>query len=427
MTTTTPIVATSPLWSAQAHIPSIAGRQLVITRGEGNYVYTSDGRRLFDGTAGLWHTNVGHCRPELVEVATRQLETLETYHTFGRFANDKAIELSEVLAHLSPIPESKVILNNGGSDSIDVACKLARRHWQLHGRPDKKIILSREFAYHGLHAYGTSVAGLDFNRDGYGTESLVPETARFSTRDIAAVAARISEIGADRIAAIIAEPVQGTGGVIPPEPGYLSALQQLATDNEILFIADEVITGFGRTGTMFATTRYNLTPDMITFAKGVTSGYAPLGGVLIGRRLWEPYFRDSSTTPIFRHGSTYGGHAMCSAVALRNIELLDELHLLPHVTELEGTLRRALGTLADHVSDVTDVRVAGLLGGVELADSIDANLVVDHLIDHGFITRALRGNTVQISPPFTTTESEIVDLTTALAHAIAESADLVDA
>jgi adenosylmethionine-8-amino-7-oxononanoate aminotransferase len=177
----TGLAKTSALWSAQAHIPSIAGRQLVITRGDGNYVYTDDGRRLFDGTAGLWHTNIGHCRPELAVAADEQMRVLETYHTFGRFVNDRAIELSDRLAGLSPIADSKVILNNGGSDAIEVACKLARRYWQLNGRSEKTVILSREFGYHGLHAFGTSIAGLPFNREGYGTESLVPETAMVST------------------------------------------------------------------------------------------------------------------------------------------------------------------------------------------------------------------------------------------------------
>ena len=175
---TTPANTGSALWSAQAHMPSVLGRQLVIARGEGNYVFTTDGQRLFDGTAGLWHANIGHGREEMAEAAAQQMRTLETYHVFGRYLNDRAVELAEKVASLSPIADAKIILNSGGSDSIDVALKLARRYWQLQGRPEKTMILSRDLAYHGLHAYGTSVAGLDFNREGYGTDSLVPDTAR---------------------------------------------------------------------------------------------------------------------------------------------------------------------------------------------------------------------------------------------------------
>jgi adenosylmethionine-8-amino-7-oxononanoate aminotransferase len=414
----TPVLDGPALWSAQAHMPSILGRQLVIERAQGSYVYTTDSRRLFDGTAGLWHANVGHCRPELAEAAYAQMSKLETYHLFGRYLNDRAVELAERLADLSPIADAKVILNSGGSDAIEVACKLARRHWQREGRAQKTIVLSREFAYHGLHAYGTSIAGLDFNRAGYGTESLVPETARVSTYDIAAVERTVQDIGADNIAALVAEPIQGTGGVIPPAPGYLEGLQRICRDNDILLIVDEVITGFGRTGHMFACERYRLDADLITFAKGVTSGYAPLGGVLVSPRVWEPFYRDSAETPIFRYGSTYSGHATACAVALRNIDLLEQEKLLPRVAELELVLSEELAGLAARDA-VADTRVAGLLGGVTLADHVSAEWVTDELIERGFITRPLRGNTVQISPPFITTDEEIRQLVAAIDAVVA--------
>ena len=260
------LLAGPALWPAQAHTPTVLGRQLVINRGEGSYVFTSDGRRLLDGTAGLWHANIGHSHPELAEAAYEQMKQLETYHTFARFSNDKALALGERLAEISPIDRSKVILNSGGADAIDVACKLARRHWQREGRSSKKVILSREFAYHGLHAYGTSIAGLEFNREGYGTESLVPETARVSFNDAEQVAAVVAQIGPENIAAIVTEPVQGTGGVNPPAPGYLEAIEKICRENNILLILDEVITGFGRLGTMFAAERYGISPDLVTVA-----------------------------------------------------------------------------------------------------------------------------------------------------------------
>lgn len=405
------------LWSAQAHMPSVLGRQLIVERGEGAYVYTSDGRRLFDGTAGLWHANVGHGRSELATAAYEQMTTLETYHIFGRFVNDRALALAERLATMAPMPRAKVILNSGGSDAIDVACKLARRHWQREGRTSKKVILSREFAYHGLHAYGTSIAGLDFNRAGYGSESLVPETAVVSNNDIAAVERTISEIGGDNIAAFVTEPVQGTGGVNPPAPGYFEGLERLCRKHDILLIVDEVITGFGRTGHMFASERYELKPDLVTFAKGVTSGYAPLGGVLVSPQVWEPFYIDSSATPIFRHGATYAGHATASAIALRHLDILEQEGLVSRAADLEIVLAEELKTLTA-LDSVIDVRVAGFLAGVSLADHLSAEVIADALIEQGFITRPLRGNTLQISPPFIISDDEVRQLIANLATAI---------
>lgn len=412
-----PVLPGPALWSAQAHLPSVLGRQLVISRGEGSYLHTTDGRRLFDGTAGLWHANVGHARPELAEAAFIQMQRLETYHIFGRFLNDQALELGERLAGLSPIADPKIILNSGGSDAIDVACKLSRRHWQLQGRPDKTVILSREFAYHGLHAYGTSIAGLQFNRDGYGTESLVPETARVSTYDIDAVESAVNRIGAHNIAALVAEPIQGTGGVIPPEPGYLDGLQRICRENDILFVVDEVITGFGRTGEMFATERFGLEPDMITFAKGITSGYAPLGGVMVSPKIWSAFYARDIEAPIFRHGATYAGHATACAVAIRHLDLLDEEKLLGRVQELEDVLSEQLPRL-EALDGVVETRVCGLLAGIALREDLSAEAVTDDLIDAGFVTRPLRGNTVQLSPPFITTNHELTELVDAIENVV---------
>jgi adenosylmethionine-8-amino-7-oxononanoate aminotransferase len=408
------------LWPAQAHLPTVLGRQLVIERGEGSYIHTADGRRLFDGTAGLWHANIGHAHPALAEAARAQMHKLETYHIFARFVNDRALALGERLAGLSPIENSKVILNSGGSDAIDVACKLARRHWQNEGRTSKVTILSREHAYHGLHAYGTSIAGLDFNREGYGTDSLVPETARVPVHDLDAFAQAIAAIGADNIAAFVTEPIQGTGGVNPPEPGYLEGVQALCREHDILLIVDEVITGFGRTGQMFATERFGLRPDLVTFAKGVTSGYAPLGGVLVSPRLWEPFYVDDPSTPVFRHGATYAGHATACAVALANLDVIEEDKLLPRVADLELLLADQLAELQARRPSVVDVRVGGFLGGVTLSEQIKAEQAADDLIDLGFVSRPLRGNTLQLSPPFITTDDELTAFVDAIDHVLTE-------
>lgn len=420
MSANTDILAGPALWSAQAHLPSVLGRQLIIERGEGCYIYTADGQRLFDGTAGLWHANVGHSHPDIAAAAHAQMLKLETYHIFGRFVNDQALALSGRLAAMSPIENPKVILNSGGSDAIDVACKLARRHWQREGRTSKTTIISREFAYHGLHAYGTSIAGLEFNRDGYGTDSLVPETRRVPVHDIDALKGVIADVGADNIAAIVTEPIQGTGGVNPPQAGYLETLQQLCRENDILFVLDEVITGFGRTGSMFAAERFGLTPDLITFAKGVTSGYAPLGGVLVSPRVWEPFYVDDAATPIFRHGATYAGHATACAVAMANLDVLERDALVKRAAELEQLLRTQLDQLNADRPSVADVRVAGFLGGVTLREDLSAESIADKLIDIGFISRPLRGNTLQLSPPFITTDKELIEFVGAISHVLIE-------
>lgn len=399
------ITSARTLWSAQAHMPSVLGRQIEIVSGDGSYVTTASGQRLLDGTAGLWHANIGHGREELARAAYDQIRKLETYHVFGRFVNDAALALADRVAAFSPFADARVILTSGGSDSVDNACKLARRHWQIEGQTSKKIILFREYAYHGLHGYGTSVAGLQFNRDGYGSESLIPETARVDNSNINQVEAEVLRIGADNIAAIIAEPVMGTGGVIPPAPGYLEGLQRLAAEHNILLIADEVITGFGRTGTMFACERYSFTPDLLLMAKGITSGYAPLGGILVAPRVWKNFY-EGANAPIYRHGTTYSGHATSCAVASANLDILEQEGLVHRAGELELVLDRTLDRARSHEL-VDKVRVGGFMGGVQLAQSVDGNAVADFAIENGVIVRILRGNTVQISPPFIVTEAEI--------------------
>ena len=205
----------------------------------------------------------------------------------------------------------------------------------------------------------------------------------------------------------------------PPAPGYLEEVERICRDNDILLILDEVITGFGRTGTMFAAQRYGVRPDLVTFAKGVTSGYAPLGGVLVSPRVWEPFYVDSPSTPVFRHGATYAGHATAAAVALRHLDILERDGLVPRVNELEAVLRRELRGLLERSPAVIDVRVGGLLGGVTLAGHLSAEQIADDLIELGYISRPLRGNTLQISPPFIISDAELVSFVAAIEHAVA--------
>jgi adenosylmethionine-8-amino-7-oxononanoate aminotransferase len=397
------------LWNPQAHMPTTRVKRLVITDGDGAWLTTSTGQRLLDATASLWHANVGHGRERIARAAYDQMRRLETYHTFGRFVNVPALRLADRLVALGPIPDAKVMLTSGGSDSVDLACKLARRHWQLEDRSSKKVILSRHGAYHGLHAFGTSIAGLQYNREGYGSESLVPETARIATNDIDQVRVQVEQIGAENIAAVIAEPVIGTGGVVGPADGYLEGLAALARERDILVIADEVITGFGRTGRMFGSQRYGLAPDMITMAKGITSGYAPLGGVLVSPRVADRFFVGPAggDAPVFRHGLTYSGHATACVVAETNLDILEEEGLVERAAYLETVLEKLVQPLRTH-DLVAEIRAGdAFMAGVQLRPEVSGEAVAEACTDAGVLIRTIHDNTLQICPPFVTTEDEI--------------------
>ena len=406
------------LWHPQTSMPSALERRLVITSGEGSWVTTEDGQRLLDLPAGLWHANVGHGRRRLAEAAARQLSTLETYHLFGAHANRPALELADRLSDMVPIESATIFFTSGGSDSIDTACKLARRYWQAVGEPSRKVILSRDGGYHGLHGYGTSIAGLDFNREGYGTESLVPDTRRLPRDDLQRTADLIDEIGPENVAAVVVEPVIGTGGVFPPPPGYLRGLRELTARHGILLVADEVITGFGRTGSWFACERWGIEPDIITMAKGITSGYLPLGAVAFAPRLAEPFFVGADA-PTFRHGLTYSGHATACAVAMANLDILEEERLVEGVGELEPVLADAVAGVAASPL-VKDARSVGLMAGIQLDPTVDGDALVRAVRDDGVLTRLITDNTVHVSPPFVVTEQELRDALGAVTNRLAE-------
>lgn len=394
------------LWSAQAHMPTVlAHPQTVVVEGEGAYIVTDDGRRLLDAAGGLWYANVGHGRGEIADAAAAQLRTLETWHIFGRYANQPALDLANKIASLAPFEDAKIIFTSGGSDSVDMALKLARRHWQLQGHPEKLTVVSRNDSYHGLHAYGTSVAGLSFNRDGFGPGTLIPETLLIDQWDIEVAERTIREYGGDKIAAFITEPVMGVGGVVPPPTGYFERLKELAKEFGFLIIADEVVTAFGRLGTWTASERFNLEPDMVTFAKGITSGYLPLGGVMVAPSVSRQFFDDPGS-PVLHQGLTYSGHATVAAVALKNLEIIESEELLAHVRNLEPLLAEELEQLRTHVG-VRDVRHIGLMGGVELAEGIPGLAVVAELEQRGVHLRNLPNNILQISPPFIITEGDV--------------------
>jgi len=407
------------LWHSQASMAAVKGAELVIARGEGAYLWDEQGRRYLDAPAGLWYCNVGHGRKEIADAVARQMQAIETYHTFDRYATRPAVDLAARVAGLAPLPNAKVFLTSGGSDAIDTAGKLARRYWSALGKPEKRTIVTRDRAYHGLHTLGTSIIGLDINREGLGP--LVADTVRVATNDAGSLEAVVDELGADSIAAFFAEPIVGTGGVIHPAPGYFEAVQRICRENEILFVADEVVTGFGRAGEMFATQRFELEPDMMIVAKGITSGYLPLGGVIVGERVSGPFWEDGSSL-IFRHGLTYAGHATVCAAAMANLDILEREGLVQRVRELEPVLARALRPLESHEL-VAEVRTGiGLLAGVVLHDPAAAVRAANACLDRGVLTRSLPDGVLHISPPFVITEEDIAFLAEVVGEALDEVA-----
>nr|WP_042195307.1 aminotransferase class III-fold pyridoxal phosphate-dependent enzyme [Kibdelosporangium sp. MJ126-NF4]CEL21918.1 Adenosylmethionine-8-amino-7-oxononanoate aminotransferase [Kibdelosporangium sp. MJ126-NF4]CTQ92698.1 Adenosylmethionine-8-amino-7-oxononanoate aminotransferase (EC 2.6.1.62) [Kibdelosporangium sp. MJ126-NF4] len=382
--------------------------EFVVTRGEGVYVWDVDGRRYLDATAGLWFTNVGHGRAELAEAAARQMRDIAAYYTFGDVATPSTIELAERLASIAPMTDAKVFFTSGGSDSIDTALKLARRYWHELGKPDKNIVIGRERAYHGTHVGGTALAGIPGNREGYG--SLMPDAATVTWDSAKALLAEIERLGADRIAAFFCEPVIGAGGVYPPPDGYLAEVRQVCRDNDILFVADEVITGYGRIGgAWFASTRHDLDPDMITTAKGLTSGYLPMGAVLVSGHVAEPFYTPGVW---WRHGYTYSGHATSAAVALANLDIIEREDLLSSAARLESTLDNEFKSLAAHPA-VAEVRSGyGAVAAVQMADPADAFTMVKLLREHGISGRAVGAGGLQVSPALTMTDAEVGDLVT---------------
>jgi putrescine aminotransferase len=409
-------VSDTSFWHSQAHMGRVKDAEVVIDRGEGAYVWTEDGQRLFDSPASLWHCNVGHGRQEITRAVTRQMERLETFMTFDRYANRPALDLCDRLVELAPLGDgAKVILGSGGSDAVDAAAKLARRYWTAVGRPEKRVIVGRERAYHGLHGFGTTIGGLPANRAGLG--ELMPDVMHTSATDWRAVEALFADVGAGRLAAFFCEPVIGTGGVIFPGEEYLREVRRLCREYEVLFVADEVITGFGRCGTWFASGRFGLEPDLLLFAKGVTSGYLPLGGVIVAPAVAEPFWREDGE--MFRQGVTYSGHATACAAAHANLDLLDGEGLIQRVDALQHDLEAALRPL-ESLDGVEEVRAGvGLLGGVRLRDAAMAAEVLRAMWDRGVLMRVIaEGDVLQVSPPFVATPEEIASLGETLTESI---------
>ena len=345
------------LWHPFADMAVVKDAEVVIERGDGAVVWDEQGREYIDARGGLWYCAAGHGRGEIADAAAAQMRKLAAYDTFERLANRPALDLAERVAELSPLDGAAVFFTSGGSEAVDTAAKLARRYWHALDRPQKQVIVHRRHAYHGMNAYGTSLAGIPANREGFGT--LIPDVAVVSDEDPAELAALLEERAGD-VAAFIGEPVIGAGGILHPPPGYWDAVQELCRRHDVLLIADEVITGFGRLGRWFGSERLGIAPDLITCAKAITSGYQPLGAVIASARVQEPFWTSPGT--IFRHGFTYSGHPTACAAGMANLDLMQHERLVERVAELEPVLADAVGAAHLRAPRERGARRAGAAG-----------------------------------------------------------------
>lgn len=403
----------------------------VIVRGEGVYVYDHAGNKLLDAMSGLWNVNVGYGRRELIDAALRQLETLPFYNSFFQCTTVPAIELAQRLSDLSRNEFTHVFFTGSGSEANDTQIRLVRRYWQLEGRPEKKIIISRTNAYHGstigaaslggmkpMHEQGgLPIPGIVHVEQPYwfeGGGNLTPEA--FGIEVARRLEQKILELGADNVAAFIGEPVQGAGGVIIPPETYWPEVERVCRAHDVLLIADEVITAFGRLGDWFGHRRMGFQPDLLSFAKAVTSGYIPLGGVLVGPRVSRVL---ASGGGEFAHGYTYSGHPVACAVALANLEVIEREGLIARVRdEIEPYFRRGWQELGARHAIVGEARSFGLMGALELVrggrERFDSALNAgercrDMCIEHGLVMRAVR-DTMIVAPPLVITTAEIDEL-----------------
>lgn len=411
--------------------PKTHAEPLIIERGEGVYLYTVDGRKILDAMAGLWNVNVGYGREELAQAAYDQMKKLAFTSNFTGMTNVPATQLADKLSGYAYDGLKTTFFTSGGSESNDSAFKTARYYWKRVGKPDKVKIIARKQAYHGITMATTFATGIERYHKMFGpslpgfVHVPAPYVYRFEgdVRDgetLGLAAARLVEEailreGPETVAAVIAEPVQGVGGVIVPPDDYFPRLRQICDQYEVLLIADEVITGFGRTGAMFALNRYGIQPDLLSFAKGITSGYQALGGVQITEAIYDA-IQTAPDTDVWMHGFTYSGHATACAVALKNVEIIEREKLVDNGFEMGARLRMGLESLKEF-SVVGDVRGIGLIYGVEIvtdredktADPALTARITKLCQDRGLRTRNV-GSTLAFSPPLSINSDEVDEI-----------------
>ncbi len=383
-----------------------------IVRGEGAVVFDADGNQYIDGMGSLWYGNVGYGRREIADVIAEHAGRLGAYHTFDPFTNPQSEELADKIVELSPFNRARVFFGSSGSEAVDTAMKLARIAHREAGRADRDIIVSRERGYHGTNYGGTSIQGIAPNREGFGP--LVPGIINVVADDDEAMKQIFAEHG-DRIAAVITEPIQGAGGVWPPPEGYLSHLRDLCDAYGAFLVFDEVITGFGRTGQWFGSQFYGVTPDMITFAKAVTSGYVPLSGVIVGPAVLDGL--EANEGFVLRTGYTYSGHPVACATALKCIEIQEREGLLDRATAIGARLEPGLQAMLDE-GLLVDVRGEGAVWGVSIPDDKNVVKVRDALLGKGVILRPIPPNHLTFCPPLVITDEQIDIILSSLREAL---------
>ena len=405
-----------------------AGGPLVIDRGDGCWIWDENGKRYLDAFAGLWCVNVGYGRKELAEAARRQMERLAYYNTFFRTTTAPAARLARKLVELSPDGLDHVVFANAGSEANDTVIRLARQYWSLAGKPGKRVLIGREEGYHGATLAAASLGGVRSMHEHaglplpdfvhveapyrYENAPHLPE-AVYGRRAAGRIRAKIVELGADKVAAVMVEPIQGAGGAIIPPPGYLAEVESICREHDVLFCVDEVVTAFGRLGAWTASELYGLSPDMMSLAKGLSSGYQPISAVMVGRRVAGMVLEAGD----FSHGFTYGGHPVAAAVALENLAIIERERLVERVRDdLAPRFAAAFAPLASHPL-VGEVRTAGLIAAVELVQDkqgpvrFDPRGVVgavcrDHMQARGIIVRSVR-DTIIAAPPLIVTHAQV--------------------
>ena len=373
-----------------------------LVRSEGVRVWDDEGNEYIDGLGSLWYCQVGHNRAELVQAITNQLQTLSSYHTFAPMGSQISDQAAERIRSVSPFPDGRVFLCSSGSESVDSAIKIMRKVAILSGEPQRQIILRRGRGYHGVNVGGTTLQGIPANREGWG--DLLPKVLEIDPTNIESAASIFKEHG-QNIAGVVTEAVQGAGGVFPPPDGFLEGLRRLCDDNGSLLVFDEVITGFGRTGNWFASDTYNVKPDLITFAKGVTSGYQPMGGVLVNRTVCDLFEEDPDF--VFMHGYTYSGHPAACAAAIANTDLIEKEGLVERAKHIGKRISQGLEALK---SDglLSEVRGVGAIwaGQIEGATTEQGLAVRDKMTEKGVICRAING-ALAFCPPLIIEDQDI--------------------
>jgi putrescine---pyruvate transaminase len=386
---------------------------VTIVRGEGAIVWDDAGNRYVDALASLWYCAVGHGRAEIADAVHAQMLALESFHTFDKFTNEPAERLTERLVDLAPMPGARVFLTCSGSEAVDTAIKLARLAAILRGEPNRRIVVGRSYSYHGTAYGGTSVQGLPLNQEGWGP--LLGDVVQVTHDDLGEVEKLFADRG-DEIAAVLAEPVIGAGGVHPPAPGYLDGLRRLCSDHGALLVMDEVICGFGRLGAWWGSQRYGVRPDMATFAKAVTSGYQPLGGVLVGREVREAL--ESDPAYVLRTGFTYSGHPAACAAALVNLDVVEREGLVERAVAVGERLEAGLRSIESGL--VAGVRGDGAVWAAAMPEGVDGVAVRDAMMRRGVIARALGPTAVAFCPPLVIGDDDLDRCVEALGTAVRE-------